>query len=65
VSRQHAHIASDRPGDVRIYDDGSAHGTSVVRSGRTIPVPPGSRGVRLRSGDGILIGEARLEVGLR
>ena len=65
VSRQHAHIAADGPGEVRIYDDGSVHGTAVVRSGRTIPVPPGSRGIRLRSGDGILLGEARLEVGLR
>jgi ribosomal protein L30/L7E len=64
VSRQHAHIACEGPHDVRLYDDGSAHGTSVVRSGRTIPVPPGSRGVRLRSGDGILLGDARLEVGL-
>src|SRR5687767_3721681 len=65
VSRQHAHIASEGAGDVRVYDDGSVHGTAVVRSGRTIPVPPGSRGVRLRSGDEILLGEARLEVGLR
>ena len=50
VSRQHAHIASEGAGDVRVYDDGSVHGTAVVRSGQTIPVPPGSRGVRLRSG---------------
>jgi len=63
VSRQHAHIASEGKGDVRVYDDGSVHGTSVVRSGHTIPVPPGSRGVRLRSGDEILLGEARLQVG--
>ena len=63
VSRQHAHIASEGQGDVRVYDDGSVHGTSVVRSGQTIPVPPGSRGVRLRSGDEILLGEARLQVG--
>ena len=65
VSRQHAHIDCEGHDDVRLFDDGSAHGTSVVRSGRTIPVPPGSRGVRLRSGDGILLGQARLEVGLR
>ena len=65
VSRQHAHIVCEGQDDVRLYDDGSAHGTSVIRSGRTIPVPPGSHGVRLRSGDGILLGEARLEVGLR
>ena len=65
VSRQHAHIASEGGGDVRVYDDGSAHGTAVLRSGQTIPVPPGSRGVRLRSGDEILLGEARLGVRLR
>lgn len=64
VSRQHAHIEAEGTGDVRVYDDGSVHGTAVVRSGRTIPVPPGARGVRLRNRDEILLGEARLEVGL-
>jgi predicted component of type VI protein secretion system len=34
----------------------------VSRRGRTIPVPPGSRGVRLHSGDEITLGEARLKV---
>jgi hypothetical protein len=63
VSRQHAHIEAEATGDVRVYDDGSVHGTSVVRSGRTIPVPAGARGVRLRDRDQILLGEARVEVG--
>ena len=64
VSRQHAHIEAEATGDVRVYDDGSVHGTSVVRSGRTIPVPRGGMGVRLRDRDEILLGEARLEIGL-
>ena len=61
VSRCHAHIVADGD-DRRLYDDGSAHGTSVVRLGRTIPVPRGGRGIRLRSGDEILLGDARLDV---
>jgi hypothetical protein len=63
VSRRHAHIdyAADTS-TYRVYDDRSAHGTAVLRGGRTIPVPPGSLGVRLRSGDEIALGEARLGV---
>jgi hypothetical protein len=64
VSRQHAHIAVEGAGDVRLYDDGSVHGTSIVRSGHTIPVPSGTRGVRLRNGDAILLGDARLDLTL-
>lgn len=63
VSRRHAHIeyaAGVR--EYRICDDGSAHGTGIVRNGRTIGVPSGPRGVRLRSGDELLLGEARLRV---
>jgi hypothetical protein len=48
-------------GEHRLHDDRSAHGTGIIRGDRTIPVPPGSRGVRLRSGDEIVIGEARLD----
>jgi len=63
VSRRHAHIDYDpRARDFRITDDRSAHGTSVVRNGVAIPVHPGSRGVRLQSGDEIVLGEARLKV---
>lgn len=61
VSRQHAHIEFAN-GHYRICDDGSAHGTGLVRNGRTIGVPSGSRGVRLRSGDELLLGEARVRV---
>jgi hypothetical protein len=63
VSRRHAHIAYDpSSGGHRLYDDGSVHGSGIVRSGRTIPVPPGARGVRVRSGDEIVLGEARLRI---
>jgi pSer/pThr/pTyr-binding forkhead associated (FHA) protein len=63
VSRRHAHIeAAGSPAEYRLYDDRSAHGTSVQRSGVTIVVPPGPRGIRLQSGDEIALGEARLQV---
>jgi hypothetical protein len=63
VSRRHAHIACESAsGDYRIYDDGSAHGTHVLRDGSTIVVRSGSRGIRLRDGDEIVLGEARVRV---
>jgi hypothetical protein len=63
VSRRHAHIVCDpSSGDHRLHDDGSEHGTGIVRGGRTIPVPPGSRGVRVRSGDEVVLGEARVRI---
>lgn len=61
VSRRHAHIVWNGT-DLRICDDRSSHGTRIVRDGRTVPVPSGSRGVRLRSGDEVLLGNARLRV---
>lgn len=63
VSRCHAHVEyDDNADDYRLYDDLSAHGTGVLRNGRTLVVTPGSRGVRLRSGDEIVLGEARVRV---
>lgn len=62
VSRRHAHIDVAASGDHRLHDDRSEHGTGIVRGGRTIPVPAGSRGVRLRSGDEIALGEARVRI---
>ena len=63
VSRQHAHIAYDpKSHDYRVHDDGSAHGTSILRNGRTIAVPSGSRGIRLQTDDEIVLGEARVRV---
>lgn len=64
VSRRHAHIAVDEAGEHRLHDDRSVHGTGIVRGGRTIPVPPGARGVRLRDGDEIVLGEARIQLRL-
>jgi len=65
VSRCHAHIEYDgSSGDYRVYDDRSAHGTGVLRNGRTLPVAPGARGVRLQSGDEIVLGEARVRVSI-
>jgi hypothetical protein len=65
VSRRHAHIAYEpASGGYRLRDDGSVHGTSVVRDGGTVAVPPGSLGVRLRTGDELVLGEARLRITL-
>lgn len=63
VSRRHAHI-DYVPADFhyRVCDDRSAHGTSILRHGRTITVPAGSRGIRLESGDELVLGEARVRV---
>jgi hypothetical protein len=63
VSRRHAHIQFvDGEGAYRIWDDRSAHGTSIMRAGRTIKVPAGARGTRLEPGDEIALGHARLRV---
>jgi hypothetical protein len=63
VSRQHAHIAYEPgSGEFRLHDDGSVHGTGIVRDGRTLAVPRGARGVRLQSGDEVVLGEARLRI---
>jgi hypothetical protein len=63
VSRRHAHISYDAASEqFRLHDDGSEHGTGIVRQGRTVPVPRGARGVRLLAGDEIVLGEARLRV---
>ena len=63
VSRRHAHISYDPVARCfRLHDDGSEHGTGVVRRGRTLPVPRGVRGVRLESGDEIVLGDARVRV---
>jgi hypothetical protein len=67
VSRTHAHIRFDpKTGEAHLHDDGSTHGTRVVRSGRTINVPRGGgRGLKLRDGDELLLGQARLRVEVR
>jgi hypothetical protein len=63
VSRRHARIARDGAAHAfRLYDEGSAQGTSVIRRGTGIPVPRGTRGLRLQSGDEIVLGRARVRV---
>ena len=66
VSRAHAHLAWDAEAEAFVaFDDGSAHGTRVLRAGRAIAVPrQGSRGVRLRPGDEIELGSARVRFAL-
>lgn len=66
VSRRHAHIEYSRQdGCFRVWDDGSAQGTSIIRGGRTIRVPPGARGGRIENGDELVLGQARLRVALK
>jgi hypothetical protein len=62
VSRAHAHIEFDPEKPVfRLFDDRSAHGTTVIRDGSVIPVPQGaSKGVALRNGDELVLGQARV-----
>jgi hypothetical protein len=64
VSRRHARIEHDpASGLFRLHDDGASQGTSVIRDGRGLTVPR-ARGLRLRSGDVIVLGEARVRVRL-
>jgi hypothetical protein len=63
VSRLHARIEYDAVLEsYRVYDDGSAQGTSVVRKGRGYVVSRGTRGMNLVSGDELVVGRARLKV---
>jgi hypothetical protein len=63
VSRKHAHITYEPlTGQYRLHDDGSEHGTEIVRGGRTISVLRGTRGVRLQSDDEVVLGEARVRI---
>ncbi len=65
VCRRHAHISYEPPtGPFRLHDDGSEHGTGIVRHGRSLPVPRGTRGVRLESSDEIVLGDARIRIKL-
>lgn len=64
VGRVHAHIRFDpQAREYRLFDDGSSNGTSIVRHGASIPVPPRDpRGVRVCSGDEVQIGRAILRI---
>ena len=67
VGRAHARLRFDQATrDYRLFDDGSSNGTAIVRGGETIAVPPRDpRGVRVQSGDEVLVGRAvmRIEIG--
>ena len=62
VSRAHAHLQWEPAGGrYRLFDDRSATGTTVLREGDFLVVPPGaSKGVPLQSGDEIVLGQARM-----
>jgi pSer/pThr/pTyr-binding forkhead associated (FHA) protein len=66
VGRAHARVTFDASlNHYAIFDEGSSNGTSVVRKGATIPVPPRDpRGVRIESGDQIHFGRAVVGVSL-
>jgi hypothetical protein len=63
VSRAHAHLSFDASSkEWRIFDDGSSIGTTLFREGRRIDVPAhAGRGVTLRHGDEIYLGQVRLQ----
>ena len=67
VSRAHAHIQHDREAEAfLLFDDGSSHGTRVLRGGRALAVPrQGTRGVRIEDGDELEFGSARVKFQLR
>lgn len=62
VSRAHAHLEYDSAASgFRIFDDGSARGTTVIRDGSVIAVPQGnSKGILLQSGDEIILATVRI-----
>ena len=63
VSRLHARIEYDaRTASYRIFEEGSAQGTTVIRQGRGYVVSPGTRGMVLATGDEICLGRARVKV---
>ena len=63
VSRRHARIERDPATKrLRLIDDNSAQGTSIIRAGRGLSVPRGSRGLALQSEDELVVGQARLRI---
>jgi hypothetical protein len=67
VGRAHARFTWDTAaGEYRVFDEGSSNGTHVHRGGTSIAVPPRDpRGVRVRSGDEIQFGRARVRIKVR
>ena len=66
VGRAHALVRFDTAArEYRLFDEGSSNGTSIMRGGAMIPVHPRDpRGVRVRSGDEVLVGRALIRVEL-
>ena len=64
VGRAHARFRRDeKTGEYRVFDEGSRNGTSIVRSGATIVVPPTDpRGVRVETGDEVRLGRALIRL---
>jgi hypothetical protein len=64
VGRAHARLRFDLDArEYRLFDDGSSNGTSIIRGGTTIAVPPRDpRGVRVQSGDEVQVGRAVIKV---
>lgn len=64
VGRAHARLRFEpSTGDYYVMDEGSSNGTAVLRAGSSIPVPPRDpRGVRVQSGDEVLVGRAVLRI---
>jgi hypothetical protein len=64
VGRAHARLRCDpATREVRVFDEGSRNGTSILRDGEVIAVHRRDpRGVRLRSGDEVRLGRALLRV---
>ena len=67
VGRAHARFTWDPvAGEYRVFDEGSSNGTRVLRGGASISVPARDpRGVRVRSGDEIQFGRARVRIKVR
>jgi FHA domain len=67
VGRAHARLRfHPATREYRLYDEGSSNGTSILRGGATIAVPPRDpRGVRVHSGDEVHVGRAIIRVTLR
>jgi hypothetical protein len=67
VGRAHARFTWDAAaGEYRVFDEGSSNGTHVLRGGASIRVPARDpRGVRVRSGDEVQFGRARVRIKVR
>jgi hypothetical protein len=64
VGRAHARFRLDeKTGEYRVFDEGSRNGTSIIRRGATIVVPPADpRGVRVETGDEVRLGRASIRL---